>query len=89
MLRDARQHIDDYIAFLISFVVIAAHWRLHHRIFRYVRVATKAIIRLNIYWLLLIVLTPFTTKLLSIGHMNCCALARTRRLRRYSLRSLR
>jgi Endosomal/lysosomal potassium channel TMEM175 len=24
MLRDARQHIDDYIAFLISFVVIAA-----------------------------------------------------------------
>jgi len=52
---------------LISFVVIAAHWRLHHRIFRYVRVATKAIIRLNIYWLLLIVLTPFTTKMLSIG----------------------
>jgi uncharacterized membrane protein len=70
MLGDARQHIDDYIAFLISFVVIAAHWRLHHRIFRYVRVATKAIIRLNIYWLLLIVLTPFTTKMLSIGHMN-------------------
>jgi hypothetical protein len=48
MLRDARRHIDDYIAFLISFVVIAAHWRIHHRVFRYVRVATRPIISLNI-----------------------------------------
>lgn len=70
MLRDARQHIDDYIAFLISFVVIATHWQIHHRVFRYVRIATRPIIRLNIYWLLLIVITPFTTKMLSIGDMN-------------------
>src|SRR4249919_2859902 len=33
MIRDARQHVDDYIAFLISFLVISAHWRLHHRVF--------------------------------------------------------
>jgi uncharacterized membrane protein len=70
MLRDARRHIDDYIAFLISFVVIAAHWRIHHRVFRYVHVATRPIISLNIYWLLLIVITPFTTKMLSVGHVN-------------------
>jgi uncharacterized membrane protein len=42
MVRDAGQHFDDYLAFLISFVVIAAHWRLHHRVFRYVRVASRA-----------------------------------------------
>ena len=70
MLRDARQHIDDYIAFLISFLVIAAHWRIHHRVFRYVRIAIRPIISLNIWWLLLIVLTPFTTKMLSVGHVN-------------------
>jgi uncharacterized membrane protein len=70
MVRDAGQHFDDYLAFLISFVVIAAHWRLHHRVFRYVRVASPAIIRLNIYWLLLIVITPFTTRTLSVDHMN-------------------
>jgi uncharacterized membrane protein len=70
MIRDAARHVDDYIAFLISFLVIGAHWRLHHRVFRYVRHATRAIIRLNLYWLLLIVITPFTTKTLSIGHQN-------------------
>jgi len=70
MIRDAARHIDDYLAFLISFLVISAHWRLHHRVFRYVRHATRAIIRLNLYWLLLIVITPFTTKTLSIGHQN-------------------
>jgi uncharacterized membrane protein len=70
MVRDAGRHFDDYLAFLISFVVIAAHWRLHHRVFRYMRVASVAIIRLNIYWLLLIVITPFTTKTLSVDHLN-------------------
>jgi TMEM175 potassium channel family protein len=70
MIRDAARHVDDYLAFLISFLVIGAHWRLHHRVFRYVRHATRAIIRLNLYWLLLIVITPFTTKTLSIGHQN-------------------
>jgi uncharacterized membrane protein len=50
--------------------VIGAHWRIHHRAFRYVREATTPIIRLNMYWLLLIVITPFTTKTLSVGQQN-------------------
>jgi uncharacterized membrane protein len=70
MISDAGRHFDDYLAFLISFLVIAAHWRIHHRVFRYVREATSSIIRLNMYWLLLIVITPFTTKTLSVGHQN-------------------
>jgi len=70
MINDARRHIDDYLAFLISFLVIGAHWRIHHRVFRYVRVANRQIIALNMYWLLLIVITPFTTKTLSIGDQN-------------------
>jgi uncharacterized membrane protein len=70
MLADAGRHLDDYLAFLISFLVIGAHWRLHHRMFRYVRVPTTAIVRLNMYWLLLIVITPFTTRMLSVGQQN-------------------
>jgi uncharacterized membrane protein len=70
MLADAGRHLDDYLAFLISFLVIGAHWRLHHRVFRYVRVPATAIIRLNMYWLLLIVITPFTTRMLSVGQQN-------------------
>jgi uncharacterized membrane protein len=70
MISDAGRHLDDYLAFLISFLVIGAHWRIHHRAFRYVREATTPIIRLNMYWLLLIVITPFTTKTLSVGQQN-------------------
>jgi uncharacterized membrane protein len=70
MLRDAREHFNDYLAFLISYVVIASHWRIHHRVFRYVREATSPIIRLNLLWLLFIVITPFTTKMLSAGSIN-------------------
>jgi uncharacterized membrane protein len=32
LLQSAGQHIDDYIAFAVSFVVISAHWRGHHRL---------------------------------------------------------
>jgi uncharacterized membrane protein len=70
MLADAGRHLDDYFAFLISFLVIGAHWQLHHRMFRYVRVPTRGIIRLNMYWLLLIAITPFTTRMLSVGQQN-------------------
>ena len=70
MLRDAGEHYNEYLAFLISYLVIASHWRIHHRVFRYVREATTPIIQLNILWLLFVVITPFTTKMLSAGQMN-------------------
>lgn len=57
-------HID-YLTFLISFVVIANHWRLHHRLFQYVDRLDARIITLNLAWLLMIVIIPFTTKLIS------------------------
>jgi uncharacterized membrane protein len=57
-------HID-YLTFLISFVVIANHWRLHHRLFQYVHRLDTRIITLNLVWLLMIVIIPFTTKLIS------------------------
>jgi uncharacterized membrane protein len=63
-LVSLRRNLDDYIAFLISFVVIAAHWRGHHYLFRYVR-AVGPILRWNMLWLLFIVITPFTTRVLN------------------------
>lgn len=33
--RSLRENFSDYLAFAISFVVIAARWNAHHRIFRY------------------------------------------------------
>jgi uncharacterized membrane protein len=57
-------HID-YLTFLISFVIIANHWRLHHRLFQYVSRLDSRIITLNLAWLLMIVIIPFTTRLIS------------------------
>jgi uncharacterized membrane protein len=58
---------DDghYLAFLISFVAIAAAWIQHHRIFNYIERMDPWLRNLNLGWLLMIVLNPFATKLLT------------------------
>jgi uncharacterized membrane protein len=63
--RAAVENRPEYIAFLISFVVIWAHWAGHHRIFRYVTGFDPTLGRLNILWLLMQVLTPFASKVIS------------------------
>jgi len=57
--------LSEYLAFVISFVVIAAHWSTHHDIFRWVVRVDGGLRRLNFWWLLTIVLVPFVSKLLS------------------------
>lgn len=59
-----KDHLE-YLAFLISFVVIGSHWRTHHRLFRDVARLDARIITLNMVWLLMIVIMPFATRLLS------------------------
>jgi uncharacterized membrane protein len=54
-----------YLAFLISFVVIAAAWRRYHGVFRYIERVDPLVRSYNIIWLLVIVLTPFATRLLT------------------------
>ena len=56
---------DDYLAFLISFAVIANYWRSHHRLYRNVDKLDARIITLNFGWLLMIVIIPFATRLIS------------------------
>jgi len=56
-----------YAAFLISFAAIAAAWNSHHDIFRYVKRVDTRVRTLNTTWLLMIVLTPFATRLLTAG----------------------
>lgn len=55
----------EYLAFLISFLIIGRHWRAHHRLFRYVSGLDARIISLNMVWLLMIVIMPFATRLLA------------------------
>ena len=70
-LSSVRHDGSHYLAFLISFFVIAAAWRDHHSIFRSARRADARLLTLNTLWLLTIVLNPFATKLLTEpGHQT-------------------
>jgi uncharacterized membrane protein len=65
----ARHEDGHYLAFLISFLVISVAWSHHHDVFRFVRRIDPKLRQLNMGWLLMIILTPFATKLLtSSGH---------------------
>ena len=59
-----RSNSNAYLAFLISFAVIGAHWRLHHRLYRYVARLDSRLISINMLWLLMIILTPYVTRVL-------------------------
>jgi uncharacterized membrane protein len=63
-------NFGEYLAFMISFLVIARHWVSHHRLFRYVGRATGHVIWLNMAWLFLIVITPFMTRFISEQHVD-------------------
>jgi uncharacterized membrane protein len=67
--ESVRHNGGHYAAFLISFFAIAAAWRDHHDIFKYVRRVDSRLRTLNTFWLLMIVLNPFATRLLTApGH---------------------
>ena len=66
--------INDYlihlwptlIAFILSFWVIYRFWNGHVRIFKYYKEASPQFLRLNAFFLLLIVAMPFSTDVLSL-----------------------
>jgi uncharacterized membrane protein len=70
-LHSVGHNTEHYIAFLISFVVIAAAWRRYHGVFRYIARVDPWVRNYNLIWLLVIVLTPFATRLLTApGHSS-------------------
>lgn len=64
VLRALYRERDAFLAFLISFVVIGAHWRTHHRLYRAVTKIDHRLIAVNMVWLLMIIITPYATRLL-------------------------
>jgi uncharacterized membrane protein len=60
-----QDHKESYLAFVISFVVIAAMWSEHHHVFRYAARSDAWLRSLDMVWLLMVVLNPFATKLLT------------------------
>lgn len=54
-----------FIAFAISFVVIANFWTGHHRVFEHLQDYSPVMLWANFLWLASIVFIPFTTQLLA------------------------
>lgn len=52
----------QYLNFVISFVVIGVFWMAHHQFFRKIHAVDATTRRLNLIWLLLIVVVPFATR---------------------------
>jgi uncharacterized membrane protein len=53
--------IPKFVGFLVSFLLIGQYWTVHHRMFGYVINFNQRLLWLNIFFLLAIVLMPFST----------------------------
>jgi uncharacterized membrane protein len=60
-----RHSFDHYLAFVISFWVIATMWTKHHRMLSYMKLCDARVRSLNFVWLFAVVVTPFATRLLT------------------------
>jgi uncharacterized membrane protein len=65
VLEFLREHSAEYLAFLISFGAVAMQWLAHQRLFRYATGLVGPVIQWSLLWLLMIVVLPFATKLLT------------------------
>ncbi|WP_432108856.1 TMEM175 family protein [Streptomyces sp. AA1529] len=65
VLRSVSDHSKEYLAFALGFVVIAAHWRAHHEIFRYVGSPSSRLTSLTLAWLFMQILMPFATRVIT------------------------
>src|SRR6201996_7377476 len=63
---DLLQAWPKFIAFFLSFFIIALFWKLHHQFFFYIRIIDDALLWNNVAWLLFLVLLPFSTTLMSM-----------------------
>lgn len=64
------EHWSAFLAFAISFAVIARFWVVHHRVFDWVAGYTPSIVWINFVWLASIVFLPFATNVLSYSPTN-------------------
>lgn len=60
-----RDHLGDFLAFTLSFVVVGLLWRIHHRLFDVIAQVDEWLLILNTFWLLGVVFLPAPTAVLT------------------------
>jgi TMEM175 potassium channel family protein len=70
-----REHTDDALAFVLSFFVVMAFWRIHRRLISPVIRFDETLLSLNVLWLLGVVFLPVPTAVLTFegGSQNAAA----------------
>jgi uncharacterized membrane protein len=61
LLQSLDNLIPKFVGFLISFMIIGLYWQVHHRMFGFVVNYTRRTLWLNLFFLLAVVLMPFST----------------------------
>jgi uncharacterized membrane protein len=56
---------EKFSAFLLSFLMIALFWLIHHEFFSHIRKVDEKLAWANIFWLLFIVILPFSASMIS------------------------
>jgi uncharacterized membrane protein len=55
--------IPNFISLVVSFLLLAVFWKIHHRIFKQINKMNGTLLWINVIWLLFIVLVPFSATL--------------------------
>lgn len=58
-------HLTDFLAFVLSFFVVATFWRAHRRLFDQLAAVDEGLLTLNMLWLLGVVFLPVPTAVLT------------------------
>ncbi|MFG1708535.1 TMEM175 family protein [Nonomuraea sp. M3C6] len=58
------EHRDEYIAFLLAFVVVGGTWLAHHKLFRFMAATDTLLLVINLVTLFALVLVPWASKTL-------------------------
>ncbi|MEI9945236.1 MAG: TMEM175 family protein [Chitinophagaceae bacterium] len=54
-----------FSAFFLSFLLIAVFWKIHHQFFSFIKKIDSRLLWYNIFWLLFVIMLPFSTSLVS------------------------
>ena len=65
LLKRLRDLWPEIFSFGISFIVLAIYWMAHHRQFHYIKHSDRALVWINIIFLMATCLLPFSTSLLA------------------------
>ncbi|WP_414469961.1 TMEM175 family protein [Methanobacterium sp. ACI-7] len=63
--------LPKFYVFVLSFILLALFWTIHHRTFHIIKRADNVLLWINIIWLLFIVMVPFSQTLVGdYGHFT-------------------